>query len=52
MFQHSAHTQKSISDVSKEWFTLGKWGKMANELGNTRAVLPKDAETEINKPND
>jgi len=40
------------SDASKEWFAVGDWKKLANEVGNIQTTLPKDVETEMNKLND
>lgn len=36
------------SDSTKEWFNIGEWKKLPNEVGGERTVLPQDVETEMN----
>jgi Fic family protein len=36
------------SDASKEWFGVGEWKKLANEVGGMETALPQNVETEMN----
>ncbi len=38
-------------DASKEWFAVGDWKKLANEVGDIQTTLPKDVEMEMSKLN-
>lgn len=35
------------SDAAKSWFCVGDWKKMANEVGGTATILPKNVESEM-----
>jgi Fic family protein len=37
------------SDATREWFAVGDWKKLANEVGDIKTTLPKDVETEMGK---
>ncbi len=39
------------SDSTKEWFRVGDWKKLANEVGGTETSSPKNVETDMNKLN-
>ncbi len=39
------------SDSTKEWFCVGDWKKMPNEVGGTKTTLPKNVETDMNTLN-
>ncbi|MCL2596424.1 MAG: Fic family protein [Paludibacter sp.] len=39
------------SDTTKEWFKVGEWKKLPNEVGGTATTLPQNVETEMNKLN-
>ena len=39
------------SDAAKEWFKVGEWKKLPNEVGGTETVLPQDVDTEMQKLN-
>jgi Fic family protein len=43
--------KSSTADAAKEWFAVGKWKKLANEVGGVKTTLPKNVENEINKLN-
>jgi Fic family protein len=40
------------SDAAKEWFKIGEWKKLPNEVGGIATTLPEDVETEMNKINE
>ena len=40
------------SDATKEWFKIGDWKKLSNEVGGTATTLPQNVETEMNKLNE
>lgn len=40
------------SDATKEWFRVGDWKKLPNEVGGTETSLPKNVETDMNKLNE
>jgi Uncharacterized conserved protein len=40
------------SDAAKEWFRVGDWKKLPNEVGGIATSLPKEVEAEMNKLND
>jgi Fic family protein len=42
----------STSDATKEWFMIGEWKKLPNEVGGTETTLPQDVESDINKLNE
>ncbi len=39
------------SDAAKEWFAVGDWKKLANEVGDIQTTLPKDVETKMSTLN-
>jgi Fic family protein len=39
------------SDATKEWFKVGEWKKLPNEVGGAATTLPQDVDTEMNKLN-
>jgi len=40
------------SDSTKEWFLVGEWKKLPNEVGGTKTTAPQNVETEMNKLNE
>ena len=40
------------SDATKEWFMVGEWKKLPNEVGGTLTTLPQNVETDMTKLND
>ena len=42
----------STSDSTKEWFNVGEWKKLPNEVGGTETTLPQNVETDMNKLNE
>jgi len=40
------------SDATKEWFKVGDWKKLPNEVGGIATTLPQNVETDMNKLND
>jgi Fic family protein len=40
------------SDATKEWFRVGDWKKLANEVGGTETSLPQNVEADMDKLND
>ena len=40
------------SDAAKEWFKIGDWKKLPNEVGGTETSLPQNVETDMNKLNE
>jgi Fic family protein len=40
------------SDAAKNWFNVGDWKKLPNEVGGTETTLPQNVEKEMNKLND
>jgi Fic family protein len=42
----------STSDAMKEWFKIGEWKKLPNEVGGTETTLPQNVEAEMNKLNE
>ncbi len=40
------------SDSTKEWFRVGDWKNLPNEVGGTETSLPKNVEADMNKLND
>lgn len=39
-------------DATKEWFRVGDWKKLPNEVGGTETSLPAEVENDMNKLND
>jgi len=44
--------KSSTFDTTKEWFSLGRWKKLPNEVGGTQTTSPKNVETDMNKLNE
>ena len=44
--------KSSTFDTTKDWFNVGEWKKLPNEVGGTETTLPQDVETDMNKLND
>jgi len=42
----------STSDATKEWFNVGEWKKLPNEVGGTETTLPQHVESDMNKLNE
>jgi Fic family protein len=42
----------STSGATKEWFMVGEWKKLPNEVGGTETTSPQDVEADINKLNE
>ncbi len=42
----------STSDASKEWFKVGEWKRLPNEVGGQETTLPQNVEAEMNKLNE
>jgi Fic family protein len=40
------------SDAAKEWFGVGEWKKLPNEVGGTETTLPVDVEREMRRLNE
>ena len=40
------------ADASKEWFNVGDWKKLPNEVGGPRTVMPQDVDAEIIRLNE
>ncbi|SRR5690554_2239712 len=49
-FHHILKT--GTSDATKEWFQVGDWKKMPNEVGGTETTPPQEVEIEMNRLND
>ena len=41
----------STSDATKEWFKVGEWKKLPNEVGGAETALPQNVDIEMNKLN-
>jgi len=41
----------STADASKDWFTVGGWKKLPNEVGGTETTHPDDVEVDMRKLN-
>jgi len=41
----------STSDATKEWFNVGEWKRLPNEVGGTETTLPENVETDMHKLN-
>ncbi|MDR2149103.1 MAG: Fic family protein [Tannerella sp.] len=39
------------SDATKEWFMVGEWKKLPNEVGGMETTLPRNVEKDMNKLN-
>jgi Fic family protein len=42
----------STSDATKEWFMVGEWKKLPNEVSGTATTLPQNVENNMNKLNE
>jgi Fic family protein len=42
----------STSDATKEWFIVGEWKKLPNEVSGIATTLPQDVEISMNKLNE
>jgi len=42
----------STSDATKEWFKIGEWKKLPNEVGGAETSLPQDVESDMTKLNE
>ena len=40
------------SDAAKDWFRVGEWKKLPNEVGGVETALPQQVETEMNRLNE
>jgi Fic family protein len=40
------------SDATKEWFAVGEWKKLPNEVGGMATALPQDVENSMNELNE
>jgi Fic family protein len=40
------------SDTAKQWFKIGEWKKLPNEVGGTETTSPQNVEKEMNKLNE
>ncbi|NLA25225.1 MAG: Fic family protein [Bacteroidales bacterium] len=43
--------KSSTSDATKEWFMIGEWKKLPNEVGGVQTSLPQNVETDMSKLN-
>jgi Fic family protein len=43
--------KNGTSDAAKEWFNVGDWKKLPNEVGGNKTTLPENVEREISKLN-
>ncbi len=43
--------KNGTSDATKDWFNVGGWKILPNEIGGHQTTLPKDVENEMNKLN-
>jgi Fic family protein len=39
------------SDATKDWFSVGDWKKLPNEVGGKETTLPQDVDSEMNRLN-
>jgi Fic family protein len=44
--------KRATTQADTDWFALGDWKKLANEVGNIETTPPKNVESEMNKLND
>ncbi|NLJ82560.1 MAG: Fic family protein [Bacteroidales bacterium] len=42
----------STSDATKEWFSIGEWKKLPNEVGGEETTLPQNVAAEMDKLNE
>ncbi|MDR0305030.1 MAG: Fic family protein [Chitinispirillales bacterium] len=42
----------ATSQANTDWFVVGDWKKIPNEIGDIETILPKNVEEEMNKLND
>jgi len=43
--------KNGTSDATKDWFNVGDWKKLPNEVGGNQTTLPKNVEYEMNQLN-
>ncbi len=43
--------KSSTSDAANEWFNIGEWKKLPNEVGGKETTLPQNVDAEMNKLN-
>ena len=43
--------KSGTSDAAKDWFVVGDWKKLPNEVGGTETTLPQHVETDMNELN-
>lgn len=44
--------KNGTSDATKDWFKVGDWKKLPNEVGGMQTTLPQNVESEMNKINE
>jgi len=44
--------KSSTLDTTKEWFQVGQWKKIPNEVGGTKTTLPRNVERDMKKLNE
>jgi len=44
--------KNGTSDATKEWFNVGDWKKLPNEVGGNKTTLPQNVECEMTKLNE
>jgi Fic family protein len=44
--------KNGTSDATKEWFNVGDWKKLPNEVGGNKTTLPENVEEEMTQLND
>ena len=44
--------KNGTSDATKDWFNVGDWKKLPNEVGGNQTTLPEDVEFEMTKLNE
>ena len=44
--------KNGTSDATKDWFNVGDWKKLPNEVGGNQTTLPQNVEFEMNKLNE
>ena len=44
--------KSSTADIAKDWFNVGEWKKLPNEVGGTKTTSPKNVEAEMNRLNE
>ena len=49
---HRILKMSTADATKKEWFKVGKWKKLPNEVGGVATTLPQNVETDMNKLNE